>query len=86
MSEVRTAHTRNCIKSLTLCLLFACRGNRELEWEKYETSVQYIYLDLDSNLLIQNTNLTIKACFFLKKKQHQMIKVILQGFSTQFYM
>lgn len=68
MSEVRTAHTRNCIKSLTLCLLFACRGNRELEWEKYETSVQYIYLDLDSNLLIQNTNLTIKAFFFKKKR------------------
>lgn len=69
MSEVCTAHTRNCIKSLTVSLLFACRGNRELEWEKYETSVQYIYLDLDSNLLIQNTNLTIKA-FFLKKKSN----------------
>lgn len=67
MSEVHTAHTTNCIKSMTLCLLFVCRGNRELEWEKYETSAQYIYLDLDSNLLIQNTNLTFKTCFFLKK-------------------
>lgn len=64
MSEVHTTHTTNCIKSMTLCLLLVCRGNRELEWEKYETSAQYIYLDLDSNLLIQNTNLTFKTWGF----------------------
>lgn len=47
-------------------LHFACRGNR-ISGENYETSIQYICLDLDSNLLIQNTNLTFKTCPFFKK-------------------